>query len=129
MECYGSDVIQNIPVFQHQKHGSLTSNQTCQLNQDRTFWSGPCVRGAKHGCPQQSGFIIVLRQQLFFFSPGGIKNFDFCYLGLGILKFLSFFFFLCMPCDGKAGFPGADCNSHCAWNERQEATVWVEGSI
>ena len=33
-------------------------------------------------------FIIVLRKQLFFFSPGGIKKVDFCYLGLGILKFV-----------------------------------------
>lgn len=82
MECYGSDVIQNIPVFQRQKHGSLTSNQTCQLNQDRTFWSGPCVRGAKHGCPQQSGFIIVLRKQLFFFPLEELKILIFVTLGL-----------------------------------------------
>lgn len=33
-------------------------------------------------------FIIVLRKQLFFFSPGGIKKVGFCDLGLGVLKFV-----------------------------------------
>ena len=58
-------------------------------------------------------FIIVLRKQLFFFSPGGIKKVDFCYLGLVILKFVCVCVCVCvyMSCDGKAGFPGADCKS------------------